>query len=509
MYIDSINSQNTDYAISSFQETLINSQANNAVKTIVFPNGYNFDSNLSFNIMFENGHTCTANNEPMTLNGKVIKVYSYDDPTKLVNLPMISVGNNIIWTLKPNTSLELYYDGEQFIVVGNPIVYATNDCDYYANGKVEYKKSIVTTQNKINQSCNVLLQGNQVGSSGYYNVNTACGNTLTFNSCTGVLTATKFCGALDGTASCATNANNATMFANCTYECAKADIRSGRVTILDVTANEHSLALCTGTTTVGISNGCQLKFNSTTGVLTATKFCGSFCGTASNATNFNNKDYSTVCNEIRSGLTDCLGTVTWGDKGDSTFYPITFCTNNSTVGISSCCPFTYNPNTGVACASCFGGNDMCLNITDTCRWGNVPYFCKGVVCNVCYISLYSHCSACNGPIFARVMTGLYSQQCNVFKAMKLASGRSNLSNVLPISCCGGKLGIFGSIGVGSDLYLCNLTYMEYAGASSSCRCFRICYNGGSVIVGENSLECNISYLNMGFIPQISFNYYDN
>ena len=97
--------------------------------------------------------------------------------------------------------------------------------------------------------------------------------------------------------------------------------------------------------------------------------------TASNATNFNNKDYSTVCNEIRSGLTDCLGTVTWGDKGDSTFYPITFCTNNSTVGISSCCPFTYNPNTGTMCVEYING------VPASCALNSI-WCCRTYNCNI-------------------------------------------------------------------------------------------------------------------------------
>lgn len=350
MYIDSINSQNTDYAISSFQETLINAQPNDMVKTIDFSSGYNLDSNLSFNIMFKNGHICSANNKPMTLNGKAIKVYSYSDPTLLVDLPMNTFDSKI-WTLRPNTSLELYYNGEQFIVVGNPIVYTTDDCDYYANGKVEYKKSIVTTQNTVNDSCNVLLQGNQIGSSGYYNVNTACGCTLTFNSGTGVLTATTFNGALNGKANSACSADNASKFDNKTYTEVKTDIQSSMVSMTNIGTNIYPLALCTGANT--ISSSSSLTFNASEGVLTATKFCGSFCGTADNAIKFDNKDYSTVCSCIRSGLTDCLGTVTWGDKGDSTFYPITFCTGDKVIGVTSNTnmEFKYNPSTSTLCVN--------------------------------------------------------------------------------------------------------------------------------------------------------------
>ena len=411
MYIDSINSQGENYAISSFQETLINTQPANEVKTIVFPNGYTLeDSNLSFNIMFENGHMCSDGETPMTLNGKPIQVYSYSN-NELINLRMILVINKI-WTLKPKTLLELYYDGNQFIVVGNPIIYTTDDCDYYANGKIEYKTSIVTTQNQTNLAYNVLLQGNQIGSGNNYCVNTASGNnTLTFNPSLGVLSATTFKGALNGTASCATNADNASKFENKTYAEVKSDIQSGRVTMSSIATGTCPLALCTGTNTVGISTKCQLTFNVTEGALSATKFCGSFCGTADNACKFNGKDYTTAYNDIRSNL------VTISDSTCSSAIPIALCTDTNSVGKSNCCPFTYIPTTGTLCVNdiynvrsgSFLSNLMCLEVCNlnpsgspilVCRTtsalGLVTYEWRGCICNRCMHEYFY-----NDPITSR------------------------------------------------------------------------------------------------------------
>lgn len=88
--------------------------------------------------------------------------------------------------------------------------------------------------------------------------------------------------------------------------------RSGTVTISDKAATNANtpVALCTGATSVGRSTGCSLNFNTCTGVLSATAFCGNFCGSISNATCFNGCTFAQACTAIRSGLTSCTGTVT-------------------------------------------------------------------------------------------------------------------------------------------------------------------------------------------------------
>jgi len=204
MYLENINET---HVFSSFGTTFINSQAVNDVKTITFTEGYNLDSNLSFKVLFENGHNCTNASTPMTLNGKNIKVYIRGT---LSNLPIhtMTINNSTVYvSLQSGTILELYYNGSNFVVVGNPIIYSSDDYEIYANGDFIYKKKSYTNRITESGNNNVLL-GNTSYSDNCYgdiNVSNKCG--LTFNPSTGVLTTTTFCGALSGTATTSTNAD--------------------------------------------------------------------------------------------------------------------------------------------------------------------------------------------------------------------------------------------------------------------------------------------------------------
>lgn len=182
-----------------------------------------------------------------------------------------------------------------------------------------------------------LLLGNANESSGYGSVSIADSCKATFNACTGVLSATCFC----GTASCAINS---TCFNGCTYACACADFRNGltsctgTVTIIDKAADDADtpIILCTGPTEVGRSTGCNLSFNTCTGVLSATYFCGTVCG-------------SITCSE-------CLHI---GTRNCSAAYPVVF-TQGITEGYKQIYTdtannFHYNPSTNVLTASCFNG----------------------------------------------------------------------------------------------------------------------------------------------------------
>lgn len=94
------------------------------------------------------------------------------------------------------------------------------------------------------------------------------GCSLNFNTCTGALAAAMFCGSLCGTST-----------------------NSCKVYKTSATANTaRQLLLGEGTESAGFGcvffgNNCKATFNPGTGVLTASYFCGSFCGTASCAMN--------------------------------------------------------------------------------------------------------------------------------------------------------------------------------------------------------------------------------
>lgn len=85
------------------------------------------------------------------------------------------------------------------------------------------------------------------------------------------------------------------------------------VTTCPTTVNATCYITLSANNTAGdkqIYTNTNLKYNPSTGALSATTFCGSFTGTSDNATCFDGKTYSCACADIRSGLTSCVGTVT-------------------------------------------------------------------------------------------------------------------------------------------------------------------------------------------------------
>jgi hypothetical protein len=119
----------------------------------------------------------------------------------------------------------------------------------------------------------------------------------------------------------------------------------GTVTICDSCDNcDIPLALCTDVTSVGKSICCSLTYNPTTGVLSATCFCGSLDGLVTNATCVcvecvcNNVDYKVaLVNELEEGVCP-----------------------HQTAKYSS--DISYNPTTGVLSADYFCGT-FCGSIT--------------------------------------------------------------------------------------------------------------------------------------------------
>lgn len=149
MYIDSINKNNTDCSLSAFGNLLICSNAISANKTVTFPNGYELDSNLSFKILFTNGHNCIDDSTHMTLsNGSNTYPIVVNKDGTLIPLPIHAMdegGVTVYKSLQPNTILEMYFDSTYatntgaFVIIGNPTVLSSETDGYtiYANGKVD------------------------------------------------------------------------------------------------------------------------------------------------------------------------------------------------------------------------------------------------------------------------------------------------------------------------------------------------------------------------------------
>lgn len=138
-YINNVNTINGFTSISGFGNTFLCTNAINANKTVTFPDGYNQDLNISFKVIFKNGHRKTTSDN-MTLNNIPVVVNKYGTLTPIPNHE-ITTGN--FSTLQPNTVLEMYYtnnyDGNNnpaFVVIGNPVVVSDIDYTIYADGKV-------------------------------------------------------------------------------------------------------------------------------------------------------------------------------------------------------------------------------------------------------------------------------------------------------------------------------------------------------------------------------------
>ena len=145
-YVNVINNISGNTPISGFGNMFICDDAKADDKTIVFSDGYSLDSNISFKVVFINGHEkLTSDN--LTLNGVAVVSNRYGT---LIPLPVHEMIENIEGTdttvyksLQGNTILELYYtndyDGNNnpaFVVIGNPIVLSSPTYTIYADGTV-------------------------------------------------------------------------------------------------------------------------------------------------------------------------------------------------------------------------------------------------------------------------------------------------------------------------------------------------------------------------------------
>lgn len=143
MYMDSIHSINGFYALSSFGNVFICDDALTDPKTVTFPNGYNLDSNLSFKVVFVNGHNCSNASTPMELNEIPVVVNKFGTLTPLPIHTITEGGTTYYKSVMPNCVIEMYYtsdyDGNNhpaFVVVGNPVVLSSTDYTIYADGQI-------------------------------------------------------------------------------------------------------------------------------------------------------------------------------------------------------------------------------------------------------------------------------------------------------------------------------------------------------------------------------------
>ena len=140
MNVKSVKMNKDFIAVSGFGNVFICEDASYDDKTVTFPSGYNSELNISFKVVFVNGHSKANDSSHMTLNNIPVVVNRYGT---LIPIPNHNITSNVYETLQPYTTLEMYYtnnydgnDNPAFVVVGNPVVLSSADYTIYADGKV-------------------------------------------------------------------------------------------------------------------------------------------------------------------------------------------------------------------------------------------------------------------------------------------------------------------------------------------------------------------------------------
>lgn len=130
---------------------------------------------------------------------------------------------------------------------------------------------------------------------------------------------------------------------------------------------DYTMVLSAGAKCLGRSGSCSVSFNPSTGVLKASTFCGSLSGNATTATGTSN--YNCYCLDYYTGSMDRPIVISGTDS-------TTQSTVVTSLGRSTCCPLTFNPNTGVLRSAIFCGN-LSGNATGTSSYDHycLSYFC--------------------------------------------------------------------------------------------------------------------------------------
>lgn len=169
MFAENFNTAEGYGLYGGFNSVFVCDDGISVAKQVDFPNGWTDDTNLSFKVLFKNGHNCADASTPMTLNGVAVVVNKYGTLIPLPIHEMDDGGTPIYKSLQPNTILEMYYtdnydgaDTPACVIIGNPIVLSSTDYTIYADGYEEehiFKPSLTTFDKIVDYN----------GTSGYNN----------------------------------------------------------------------------------------------------------------------------------------------------------------------------------------------------------------------------------------------------------------------------------------------------------------------------------------------------
>ena len=195
-------------------------------------------------------------------------------------------------------------------------------------GTASVATAITAADESSDTSCNVLFVTAATG-----DLPPKTGTNLTFNSSSGVLTATGFAGALTGDVT------------------GTADVASvaTTVTVSDNEAtNENNVILfgagAAGSGNIGVEADGNMTYNPSTGVITATGFAGALTGNVTGTA-----DVATVATTVT--ITDNEST----DESNALIFTAGGDTDGGNLGLESDGTLTYNPSTGVVTATGFAG----------------------------------------------------------------------------------------------------------------------------------------------------------
>jgi hypothetical protein len=281
-----------------------------------------------------NGDTTTVNTSNTTISDNLIELNtgisaSSNDAGLIIERG--STGNNaaIIWdestdkfAMGLTTSTAADKSGGITVSTGTLLANLEGAVTGDVTGTADVATAVTAADESSDTSCNVLFVTAATG-----DLPPKTGTNLTFNSSSGVLTATGFAGALTG---------NVTGTADVATAVTAADESSDTsCNVLFVTAATGDLPPKTGT---------NLTFNSSSGVLTATGFAGALTGDVTG-----NADTATVATTVT--ITD--------NESTNENNPIVFVAggdlDGGNLGLESDGTATYNPSTGKITATGFVG----------------------------------------------------------------------------------------------------------------------------------------------------------
>jgi len=282
-----------------------------------------------------NGSTSTVSSVNTTIADNIIELntgISASSNDAGIIIERGSTGNNaaILWdesadkfTMGTTTATAADKSGGVSVSVSTLVANLEGNVTGDLTGTADVATAVTAADESSDTSCNLLFVTGATG-----NLPPKTGTNLTFNSSSGVLTATGFAGALTG---------DVTGTADVATAITAADESSDTsCNVLFVTAATGDLPPKTGT---------NLTFNSSSGVLTATGFAGALTGNVTGTA-----DVATVATTVT--ITDNEST----DEDNAMIFTAGGDVDGGNLGLESDGTCTYNPSTGKITATGFVGS---------------------------------------------------------------------------------------------------------------------------------------------------------